>query len=265
METQQLSPEERSEIEQRLHEAASSAESLAEAAARLLSRYSGRVGILAIPNVGDTVLEAVSFVPLSGRRVLCVLVSKSGFIEHRLFQTAEPMGFEELVRLSNYLTETYRGKTLRAIRDQLRVSLDQQRDEVFQLLGRQIQLAEVGLASTSPPEVIVEGTAQVVGQVGLAALDQVRRLLDTFAERSRLLALLSQCLEGEGVRVVFGDDSPLTSELGLSLVARPFGADGPARGALGILGPTCMPYERIVPLVDFLGDALSRVLMEGSE
>ncbi len=265
METQELSLTERREIESGLHQAGASPESVAGSAVRLLSRYSGRVGILAIPNLADTVLETVSFVPLSGRRVLCVLVSKAGFIENRLFETTEPMAFEELVRLSNYLTESYRGKTLRAIRDQLRASLDEQRDEVFCLLGRQIQLAELGLASASPPEMIVEGTSQVLGQGSLTALDQVRRLLDTFAERSRLLGLLSQCVEGGGVRVVFGEDSSLTSELGLSLVARPFGADGPGRGALGILGPTCMPYERIIPLVDFLGDTLSRILMEGLE
>lgn len=265
METQALSEGERQRIELDLQQGGSSPEALAETTARLLSRLSGKIGILVIPNLGDTVLESVSFVPLSGRRVLCVLVSRSGFIENRLFETDEPISIGELVRLSNYLTETFRGKTLRSIREQLRASLDEQRGEVHRLLGRQIQMAELGPASASPPEVIVEGTAQVVGQGSLTALDQVRRLLDTFSEKSRLLALLSQCVEGSGVRVVFGEENSLTSELGVSLVARPYGTEGPARGALGILGPTCMPYERIIPLVDFLGDALSRALTEGIE
>ena len=112
---------------------------------------------------------------------------------------------------------------------------------------------------------MVEGTAQLLAQPELADLARVRRLLDTFAERQRLVALLNQCMDGSGVRVVIGEDSSGDLRARLqSLVARPFGAGERPRGTLGIFGPSRMAYERIIPLVDYLGESLSRALVESA-
>lgn len=264
MEAEEVPDAARRRIEVDLQGPGGDAERLIGATAQLLSELSGQIGVLVTPAIGDTVLEAVDFVPLSGRRVLCVVVSRSGFVENKLIEVDEELGRDELVRISNYLTESFRGMTLRSIRERLLVHLHEQRGEVDRLLARAILLADRGLESSAPPELVVEGTAMMVAQRELSDVERVRRLLDAFAERQRLVALLSQCLEGNGVRVVIGEDSPITSDLGLSLVARPFGAEGPARGTLGILGPSRMPYERIIPLVDYLGESLSRALVESA-
>jgi len=266
METEEVPESERRRIDVDLRGAPpAAAERLIGTSAQLLSELSGQIGVLVTPAFGDTVLEAIDFVPLSGRRVLCVVVSESGFVENKLLEIDEEIGRDELVRISNYLTENFRGRTLRAIRERLLGMMREERAQVDRLLGRAITLASQGLEASGERDLVVEGTAHLLGHRELLLdVDRVRRLLDAFAERQHLVALLNQCLDGNGVRVVIGEDSEVTSDLGLSLVARPFGVEGGPRGSLGILGPSRMPYERIIPLVDYLGESLSRALLESA-
>jgi heat-inducible transcriptional repressor len=263
METRAVPDDERRRIDGGL-QAPAGAERLVGTTAQLLSELSGQIGILVTPAIGDTVLEAVDFVPLSGRRVLCVVVSRSGFIENKLVETDEELSRDELVRISNYLTETFRGHTLRVIRERLLALMGEERSEVDRLLGRAIRLASRGFETSGAPSLVVEGTAHAVAQRELSDVERVKGLLDAFSERQRLVALLNQCLDGNGVRVVIGEDSQVTADLGVSLVARPFGTEERGRGTLGILGPARMPYDRIIPLVDYLGESLSRALVESA-
>ncbi len=264
MEAREPGPEERQVIEGELSGTLAGGTGLIETASQLLSRLSGQIGIVVTPVFGDTVLEAVEFVPLSGRRVLCVVVSRDGFVEHKLVEADQELSREDLVRISNYLTETFRGQTLRTVREKLLTGMGEERDEVDRLLARAIALARRGLEASSGQELRIEGTSSLLAAAQPADVERVRRLLDAFTERQRLVGLLNQCLEGNGVRVVIGEDDEVTSDLGLTLVARPYGTRDRARGTLGILGPARMPYERIIPLVDFLGESLGRALEESA-
>jgi len=265
MEARDLPAEERREIEGELSGSSPAASDLVDKTTQLLSRLSGQVGVLLTPAFGDTVLAAVDFVPLSGRRVLCVIASQTGFVEHKLVEAEEELSREELVRVSNYLTETFRGQTLRSIRQWLLARMKEDRAQVDRLLARAIFFAARGLEADGSPDLRVEGTSLLLAQREASDLERVRRLLETFGERRRLVELLSLCLDGKGVRVVIGEENDVTSDLGLTLVARSYGgAAGGERGTLGILGPARMPYDRIIPLVDFLGEALSRALVEGA-
>ena len=194
--------------------------------------------------------------------MLCVLVAASGFVENRLLETPVAFRREELIEIANLLNRNYSGRTLREIREQLLAAMAEQRHQMDHLLARAIALAEQGLRSSDEPEVVVQGTSVVLGQPELGSLERVRKLLDLFADRQRLVDLLNRCLGGPGVRVVIGAESDLTSDLGFSLVAKPFAASGGGRGTLAIFGPSRMPYGLVVPLVDYLGERLSQALEE---
>ena len=264
MEAPELSPEERARIAEELAPSLGDAEQLVGTTSHLLSRLSGQVGIVVTPAFGDTVLEAVDFVPLSGRRVLCVIVSQSGFVEHKLIESEEALSRDDLVRVANYLTENYRGLTLRAIRERLLALMKEERAQVDRLLSRAIQLASRGLGGSASPDLRLEGASTLLARREPSDVEKVKRLLETFAERQRLVELLARCVDGNGVRVMIGEDSDVTSDLGLTLVARAYGSGSQAKGTLGILGPSRMPYDRIIPLVDYLGEALSRALEEST-
>jgi heat-inducible transcriptional repressor len=238
------------------------ADQILGAASHLLSELSKQVGVVVTPAVGETVLKAVDFVPVAGRKVLCVVVSAAGFVDNKVIETEEEIPREELVRISNYLTENFCGLTLREIRDRLLKLMAEERAQVNKMLARAIELAREGLNIDGGPEVLVDGTTVLLTQPELGDIGRVRRMFEAFADKARLVKLLNRCIQGSGVRVLIGDDSDLTSELGFSLVAAPYGVGDQTLGTLGILGPSRMEYERVIPLVHFLGETLSRALAD---
>lgn len=129
-------------------------------------------------------------------------------------------------------------------------------------LATTLELARRGLDVDQGPGVVVEGTTSLLTQPELSDLGRVRRMFETFHDKARLVSLLNQCLLGGGVRVIIGEDSDLTSELGFSLVGKSYSVGGRTLGTLGIFGPSRMEYQKIIPLVDFLGETLSRALAE---
>ncbi|MEZ5333633.1 MAG: heat-inducible transcriptional repressor HrcA [Thermoanaerobaculia bacterium] len=233
---------------------------LAAKASHLLSDLSHQIGIVLTPALGETKLKAVDFVPLSGRRVLCVVVSMDGFIDNKVIETSQALSREDLVRIGNYLSESFAGMTLREARDRLLTLMAEERARVDALLANAIALAQ-GALGADAPNLLVEGTSIVLGQPELSDLDRVKRLVETFNNKALLVRMLGQLIDGQGVRVVIGGESDLTSDLDFSLVATPYGGgENQPYGTLGIFGPSRMPYQRVIPLVTYLGERLSRAL-----
>lgn len=247
-------------IDEHLRETPSDAEGLVTVTSHLLSELSQQVGIVVTPAVGETVLQAVDFVPLTGSRVLVVVVSETGFVDNKVIDTDKPLPREDLIRLSNYMTENFAGLTLRQARDRLLALMAEDRAQVDELLGATLDLARRSLDLAAEREVLVDGTSSVLSQPELADVQRMRRLIETFTDKARLVQMLNACVHGTGVRVVIGEDSDLTSELDFSLVATRYGVGGRPLGTLGIFGPSRMEYQRVIPLVHYLGDALSEML-----
>jgi heat-inducible transcriptional repressor len=236
-----------------------SGEELTSVASHLLSEMSQQIGIVVVPALGETVLRSISFVPLSGSRALCVLVSTSGFVDSKVIETERRVPREELIRISNYLTDNFGGQTLRQIRDRLLGLMAEDRAQMDQLLASAIAIARQALV-VGDPDLLVEGTSSILMRPELSDVETVRRLLDTFDDKARLVQLLSRLIEGEGVRVVIGQESDLTSDLDFSLVATSYGFGDQALGTMGIFGPSRMDYAAVIPLVNYLGDRLSQAL-----
>ena len=265
MSNRQLPDKERRYIEETLGSAVSDAHRLMSVVSHLLSELSHQVGVVMTPGTEENCLRALDFVRLQDRRVLCVLVSTSGFVDHVVIETESEFSREELVRISNYVNDTFTNLGLREIRDHLLSQMSQQNNRLDRLLSCAIELAQgVVSAQNQRQEVLVEGTTSLLDHPELANVARIRQMLDTFADQARLVQILNQCLEGDGVRVFIGEDSDLTSELDFSLVGISYGDGQRTLGSLGIFGPSRMEYPRIVPLVRFLGEALSRTLSQGS-
>jgi heat-inducible transcriptional repressor len=262
MEARVIPARERRYIEENLKDVPADADQLVEVTSHLLSELTNQVGIVLTPTWGDTVLKGVDFVPLSGRKVLCIVVSTTGFVENKVIETETAVPREELVRASNYLTENFAGHSLREIRDRLLRRMAEERAQMDRWLTYTLELASRGFDLEPGPGVVVDGASALLTHPELADLQRVRRMFDAFADKARMVKLLNQCVRGGGVRVLIGEDSDLTSELDFSLVATPYGVGDQTLGTLGIFGPSRMEYQKIIPLVDFLGETLSRALAE---
>lgn len=262
MQARKLSLREKRYIDDTLSEGAADADQMMGTASHLLSELTHQVGVVVTPALGDTVLKAIDFVPLSGRKVLCVVVSATGFIDNKVIETEEEIPREELVRIANQLSEQFAGQTLRQIREQLLRMMADERAQMDRVFALTIELASVGLPAGQGPGVVVDGTSILLTRPELSDIQRVRRVFEAFADKARLVKILSQCIQGGGVRVLIGDDSDLTSELDFSLVGTSYGVGEQALGTLGILGPSRMDYEKIIPLVHYLGETVSRALAE---
>ena len=255
-----LDSDEQRRIDELLEDETDDAEAMMVSASQLLSDLSHQIGIVLTPNVGETRLQAINFVQLTGAKVLCVLVSTGGFVDHKVIETPREHSREELIRISNYLTDNFAGQTMSEVRDRLLEAMSEERAKVDRLLANAIELAERALVDHPEPELLVQGTATVLDLPELADLERVRRLLDTFSDHANLVQLLNRLIEGSGVRVLIGGDSQLTSDLDFSLVAKTYGGDDGARGTVAIFGPSRMQYHKVIPLVDYFGERLSLAL-----
>jgi len=252
-------------IEENLKGIRGDADALMAVASHLLSELTDQVGVVLTPAIGDTVLRAVDFVAMSGQRVLCVVVAGAGVVESKVLDLAEPLAREELVQISNYLTEHYAGMSLRQIRDRLLATMIEDRAQVDRWMNAALDLAGRGFAAEGAQNVLVDGTNSLFSKPEIADLGRMRRLFEAFTDKARLVQLLNRCMSGSGVRVFIGHDAELTSELDLSLVATTYGPQQQPLGSLGIVGLTRMEYPRIIPLVHYLGRALSEALALGFE
>ncbi len=248
-------------IEGELQGVLSDVEKLMEVVTHLLTHLSNQIGIVVTPPVGETVLKAIDFIKLSDRRALCVMVSVGGLVDNRVIETLHEMSREELVRISNYLTEKCGGLTLRQIRDKLLGLMAEERAELDEMLADAVDLAQQALGADDGPGLLIEGTEVVLGQPELSDIPRVRRLVETFTDKADLVRMLNQLIAGQGVRVIIGEESDLTSDLDFSLVATTYGSREHVLGSLGIFGPSRMDYQKVVPLVSFLGRTLGQTLL----
>jgi heat-inducible transcriptional repressor len=255
-----VTPADRLYIREQFEESVVGVDDILGMATRLLNNLSNQIGVLLTPSIGEATLKALHFVRLSGRRVLCVLESAGGVVENREIETLLPLRREELTRISNFLTDNFSGLTLREIRDRLLQMMREDRNEIDELVSNAITLAQKALVSDDMPNLLVEGTVAIIGQPELSDVPRVKRLLETFAEKAELVQMLNQILETRGPCAIIGDDSDLTSDLDFSLVATPYGTSEKTLGTLGIFGPSRMPYHRVVPLVRYLGEAVTKAL-----
>ncbi len=250
-----VSDQDRRLIDDRLNTAGGTGQDLTEETSRLLSQLSHHVGVVLNPALGSAVMKAIEFVPLSGRKVLCVVVAESGFVESKLVMADEPIPRQDLVRISNYLTANYSGRTLFEIREDLLKLMSDERARLDELLHRTIELARDGMDMGQEPSLVVDGTHSLFETA--PGMSRIEGMFQMFAERARLAGLLNRCLDGDGVRVVLGQDSRLTEELDFGLVVRSYRAGDGVSGSVAVIGPARMEYPRMVPLVNYLGERLS--------
>jgi heat-inducible transcriptional repressor len=237
-------------------------ELLAEAS-RQLSAFSNQVGLVLAPELGRIIIERLEFVQLSQRRIMAILVGRSGVVHNRILDIDEALAQPELEHIGRYLTENFAGRTLPRMRELLRKRISEERAVYDKLVANSLKLGSQATAvEAGEGEVFVDGASNLFESPEFADFDVIRSLLKTLEEKERLIGLLSQLLDGEGIRVIIGDENPLSDLARCSVVASTYGAEGQVMGSVGIVGPTRMQYSKVIPLVDHLARVISRFLSE---
>lgn len=227
----------------------------------LLSAMTHFVGMVSVPSRASFAFRQIEFVALDPQRVLAILVFADGEVQNRVVQVRRAFDPGELEQAANYLNTHFAGQPLAHIRAALLHDLRNARSEMDRLLASSIELAEQAFAP-GRDDMLVAGQTRLMGLQDLNDLERLRALFEAFAEKRELLQLLERTAKAPGMRVFIGEETGLAPLEGMSLVSAPYGGGGRMLGVLGVIGPSRMAYERVIPVVEataaVLGAALSQ-------
>jgi heat-inducible transcriptional repressor len=257
-----LSREEVERIEQRVGPSAAEADDLLREAGKLLFALSPYVAVALAPRLQDSRFQRVEFVSLARDRVLVILLADSGLVHHKTVMVEEAITQDDLDRMARYLSDLLKGRTLHEVRDLLVAQMAEEKALYDRLLAQALRLGAQALAGDTEADVYVAGAARIADQPEFADIQKMKSLYTAFEEKSKLVILLSECLQGGGCRIFIGSEIPVQDIQELSVVASPYRRQGQILGVLGVLGPTRMDYGRTVALVETTANLLSRSLSE---
>jgi len=241
------------EIEQILHLASS-----------VISKLSDQIGIVFMPTLLQFTIRSMDFVLISDMRIMCIIVGTNGVVVNRIIDTRQSFSREELEKIGRYITLEFAGMTLDAIRRRLIRMTEDERALHDQMLQKTITLGIEAVNDVSPVEheLFVEGTTSILTKPEFADANAMRRMFLALQEKEKLIEILNTCLSEDGLQILVGSESDFTQVHNFSIVARRYGSGSAPLGMVGIIGPMRMEYARMAPLVDYLGDALTRKIEE---
>jgi heat-inducible transcriptional repressor len=258
-----LAPATEEYIQESLRVESGALEQMMSSASRVLSEVSHNVGLALAPALEEKVLEHIKFVLLPDRRILVVIVSKPHLVESKVIRLEEDFLQKELDRTADFLNAEFGGWSLGAIRLEIFKRMEEEKILADRLLQNvAILFMWSALISEAPGSLFVDGTAKMLDHVEFDDIRKIKELLETFEEKAKLVRILSACLNTwePGVRILIGHENSESRMHNCTLVVAPLHYRDRAVGALGVVGPTRMEYDRAISTVDYIAHLCSRLL-----
>ena len=258
-----LQPVEATELERikkrvNLHE--SNSRELAISVSNTLSAITKLAGIVTIPKQQVTRLKEIDFIQLSERRILAIIVMNETEVENRILQMKRDYSKDELKQASNYINTHYEGRSLSYIKKHLINELMQTKESVNSLMSDLIDIADQVLDFAEPDEYIVAGQRRLMDFHELADIKKLRQLFDAFKEKQQLLELLDKSMSTDGIQIFIGEESGYQMFDNCTLITSPYTTEDGAIGVLGVIGPTRIAYQKVIPIVEITAKLLGKSL-----
>ena len=234
---------------------------LVAAASNLLSRITHQTGLVTVPRADEGSLRHVEFLPLSGHRVLVILVLDQREVQNRIIHTDREYDEIELRTAANYLNNRFAGVPIERIREDLLQAMRDTRASIDSLLDGAISLASRALLPEGREAgYVVAGQAHLLDTAHGDNMPRLRELFEAFQQQKDLLHLMERSARADGVQIFVGEEAGFGPLVDFSLITAPYQTSGRTVGVLGVIGPTRMPYERVIPVVDITARMLSAAL-----
>jgi heat-inducible transcriptional repressor len=236
-------------------------ENLINTASGLLSHITQLVGVVSTPRNEQQLLRMVEFLPLSKQRVLVILVINEQLVQNRIIFTDKDYSASELEEAAQYLNSVFSGKDLLEIRTSLLDLLRYERENLDRLMRTTIEVAAQAFEGcTARNDYVLAGEMNLLTYTEPQSTLQLRNIFEAFTQKQEILQLLDQCIKASGVQIFIGEEVGDLDFKGYSLVTAPYSINGQVMGALGVIGPTRMPYQRIISVVEVTAKLLSAAL-----
>lgn len=237
-------------------------DALVDSASNLLSGLTRLAGVVTIPRRHTGSVRQLGFLPLSERRVLAILVVNEQEVQNRILHTDRDYSGPELERIANYLNAEFVGKDVEQIRAALLDAMNRDRQEMTELMSLAIEVAQrlFTRSDDQDEDYVMAGETNLMTFADLSNLEKLKQLFEAFNHKRDIIHLLDRCLTADGVQLFIGEESGYEVFDGVSLVTSRYQTDDEVLGVLGVIGPTRMPYDRIIPIVDVTAKLLGHAL-----
>lgn len=240
---------------------------LMDKTSKILSLFSSNLGFVLAPPLSGIVIKMIEFVRIAAGRILVIVVSQTGQLQHRMIRIEEDLKQDDLDRAGRYLVTHFSGNSLTEMRDELLSLMTEEKALYDRLLKNVILLGSAGLMAHAEPEeesaeIYLGGTEGIIKQPELADVDRMTVLFQTFEEKSRVVKILSECLNSDHSRpvVTIGVDDVMPGMGDWTVISSPYSCNQQIVGGLGIIGPSRMEYERAIGLVDYVAKLFGRLI-----
>jgi heat-inducible transcriptional repressor len=230
-------------------------------AAQVLSSLSQFAGVVLTPR-HESVFQQIEFLRLSEKRILLVIVAPNGEVQNRLLLTDVDYTPSQLIQAANYINQHFGGLSFDDVRIRLQADLRQLRDDMTRLMQAAVEAGSDAMADTSD-DMVISGERNLLSVSDLSSnMVSLRKLFDMFEQKTDLIQLLDVSSKATGVQIFIGGESQLVPMDEMSVVTAPYEVNGKIVGTLGVIGPTRMAYERVIPIVDITAKLLSNALSQ---
>ncbi|MEM7081821.1 MAG: heat-inducible transcriptional repressor HrcA [Pseudomonadota bacterium] len=241
---------------------AMSSKDVVQSATSMLSSFTRMAGVVTLPRQNHLALNRIEFLPLSGAKILVIMVVNNQEVENRIIELDREYTESELRQASNFLNARFAGADIASVRRTLVAELEQTRDDMNQLMLNAIQLAKSAFDTDTDKGsgIAVAGETHLMDYQDLSDMERIRDLFNAFNEQRDLLQLLDKSMSAEGVRIFIGEESGYELLDACSVVSAPYSNEEGVVGVLAVIGPTRMAYERVIPIVDVTANILTSAL-----
>lgn len=249
-------------LQQQLGEHGGEPDAILGSVSNLLASITSLAGVVTVPRGQRAILRQIEFLLLSDNRVLVILVINDREVQNRVLQTEQPHTAEELQRAANFINDNYVGCDLLQIREQLIDDLDRTRNSMNQAMHDIISVAQSAMEGAAAPagDFMLTGETNLMDFAELSDIDTIRRLFEAFSKKRFMLKLLDKSINASGVQIFIGHESGYKFLDDCSVVTAPYRVDDDHIGVLGVIGPTRMAYDRVVPIVDITARLLESAM-----
>ncbi len=233
---------------------------LIASAAGMLSSLTQLAGVVMTPKRKHIAFKHLEFLPISEKRILVIIVTTDGSVQNRIILADKPYSASELSQASNYFNEHYKGNTFEQARKKLHQELQDMQSDMMRLMSAAME-ASSKVMDEDQDAVVISGERNLLQVDDLSTnVTSLRKLFEIFERRTSLMQLLDNSHRAEGIQIFIGGESGYLPLDECSMVTAPYEAEGQIVGTLGVIGPTRMAYERVIPIVDITAKLLSNAL-----
>jgi heat-inducible transcriptional repressor len=252
----------RTQIQRGTGHSGSGSGSLVSSVSNVLSQFTSLAGVVTMPRGQHAALRQIEFLPLSENRILAILVINDREVHNRILQVDREYTESELQQAANFINHHYAGIEMIQVRERILADLDDARLSMNQAMHDIIEVAQSAMDGGNAPdgEFVLAGETNLMDFAELSDVDTLRRLFETFSRKRLMLDLLDRSINADGVQVFIGAESGYGILDNCSVVTAPYKLDDETIGVLGVIGPTRMAYDRVVPIVDITARLLKSAL-----